>query len=701
MLDLVEQGRDVPPYLSVAEEHALPKWFDEPELGSRLSFLARHLEALTGSGSWPVIRQLALAWRDQLINYMKGYQSQQLAAAREEARQRRRKEARMVARQALDVAPALLRPNLPLVEELERLTTDLDTCLQAEKVLGKLVHRLAGSDLAFTEAVQQIHGLRLPDHPDVPVDDLQGFMADLELAAKMEKTQKEGPTPETYATLIHERRRLTKEPLPVLQRINKGCLRGRADSLRGDLSQANLVTAEELGKALQEEAGYLLNQREPDPSRLLKLYWQACWWNAVRVDQEGAEETQEGVKAAWKAAPAFLQQAANTFSQMKRGGEGGNLGRTKRILKGLSTLNLGLARSTDTEGHLWVSLPPLPLGAQYEQLEPPLNASALDDWRREVHNLQQLDVQTPLLSEPDGYDSEHVSEAQDTARRLDVSLEVLQRVWDELDLGLWSTDSSLSQLKIEAQVYVELADSLDRVSPYTKIKKEKAAEGLELLYEGIERLEEQSNTQGFSLRATLGESEEHKAKPFSHWLLESQRLALEKSFRVLQDALATAITNQAAGILKTSKTPKAAIGQLVQLLRRSLWSYDKAGQAIGDAVEQCIDNNPSKREEYLAIHVTSVFIDEAIESLKEDDRVAAVEKIAGKIEESSLSSGEVKQAVSDAVEFCIRDNPEREAEYKEIGAVVYRDTYDDELYDAAPKGRRERKLWSLFNRRKK
>jgi len=310
----VEQGLTIARDLT-AVGGPWPTWF-ESDLGPYLLRLTDDLDHLIDQEAWPLLRgrhegwwvlqKRVENWRGQLTDYLTKYLWPQLEAARERSRQRRFQEALETAQRDWVIIPESLRNGLPPDigrEGLARLIADLRARQQAEEDLHRLARQLASGELSFIEAHREADKLYLPDHPDIPVDDLTRFISDLERAAESERALYEEPRVETYASLIHRRRNLAREALPALRgetapvvpfipafMLNDVDLRQglnrRLATLQQSLRQAIFQVGGQLCQALEDRCRALSEQPEPDPKPLLLLYWQTLWWQAVAALEE-------------------------------------------------------------------------------------------------------------------------------------------------------------------------------------------------------------------------------------------------------------------------------------------------------------------------------------------------------------------------------------------------------------------------------
>ncbi|HDQ70713.1 MAG TPA: hypothetical protein ENN19_01300, partial [Chloroflexi bacterium] len=216
MLARFETGLNVVRELAIGE-WAFPVWLDDRDAGATLRRLDSNLATLTGSASWPTLREQARAWRDRLIGYIESYGKGQMQRAFDHSRNGQFAQALEIAQRLLDIAPENLCP--PMWKEVEDYVAALQARDQVDQALRSLTGRLVAGERSFREAAEDARRAadRLLDHPTVPVQALRDLVADMEQAAAMEQALQNVPTPDTYAILIHTRRRLAEEPLAALQ----------------------------------------------------------------------------------------------------------------------------------------------------------------------------------------------------------------------------------------------------------------------------------------------------------------------------------------------------------------------------------------------------------------------------------------------------------------------------------------------------
>lgn len=613
MLELVETGLNVVRKLTIGER-AFPVWLDDREAGATLRRLDSNLATLTGGGIWPTLQEQARVWRDRLIGYLESYGKEQMQRAFEHSRNNQFAPALEIAQRLWDVAPENLRPLM--WNEVEDYVAALQARAQVAQGLDVLVGRLAAGGRSFREGADEAQRAadRLLDHSDVPVQALRDLVADLKQAAAMEQALQDVPTPDTYATLIHTRRRLAEEPLTALR--SRSELAEKIEQLQGRLRHRSDETAGQLREALRQAIQDWEEQPTADPDPLLRLYWQTRWWKIVSGRPLDETAQVQGL------ARTVLKQAASDFTHMQTARD---LKRVAQILGHLRRLNTWLVRvpkSVESEVQaggrsgdtpLVVHLPPLPQSQQYAASPNPLNSEALDRFAGYVIYLRELgdrpmtaassvgaeqgepgleaehsgitltssavseaaaDSVAPSLEPENGvsaaaFDVKDVARIQALAEEIRERLSVLRdKVWPALNLSAWPEDAVPNKLDQEAVQHITLATAL--VGAHERLDAEGDAMG------GLAVLDREIEAQGHL----------EKLDEFTLWLLAPQRQGLKSAFAGLRRALIAAIGDQVAEILE--QPPDVAQRRLrdeVLQVPQTTWVAEAAYQAILEGVD--------------------------------------------------------------------------------------------------------------------
>ncbi|MBN1180132.1 MAG: hypothetical protein JXD18_13050 [Anaerolineae bacterium] len=608
-----------------------PFWMGGVDFAETVRCLDVDLRVLTSiEESWATLREAAATWRNDLTGYLDRYVSDRIDADKKLIRERSSKEvfkeAVERARWLQQVVPESLRP--PVWDELTKYAVELDARLAAEAAMRKLAQSLA-ANRSFVDASREAAGIRLPNHPDVPADDLRAFLADVKRAAEMERVLHDTPSADNYAVLMDKQRTMAAEQSPTfhlgdrqtdLQRELEQAV-SKWEDLKHELEKATSRWAHQLGRALYEkDQQWKKNQLETDPLPLLRLYWQLVWWTTLESKSHPGLES----------LPTLRDRIADV---LLRAGNTDDLLRARTILRHLIVLNRGLHQQRDAEGRPWIDLPPLPAGLQYPELKAALDSNALEDWEAEIdwlveqgHAADRAVSRVPVeearnnsvvdeaagaeahrgdateataddarptqpMSTP--YDPVAVKAAADAARRFDGHIKALNDVWTRLGLTPWRKDialetseqatepameqmteqateqvpNHLALLEDEIGLHQTLAQSLEEVEVH--YRRAEAMAGLQRLYERIE-------TPAYLPRL----------KEFSLWLLKPQREVLLAAPESLRGQLVQALGGQVARILEERSTAVDRLQRDVLLVPQTGAIARSAREAIVRGVDE-------------------------------------------------------------------------------------------------------------------
>jgi hypothetical protein len=426
-----------------------------------------------------------------------------------------------------------------LRDRFEKYLSALKARIQARDALGALVNDIKDGRRSFDECEREARQVQsnLPNHADVPVTDLSALIDDMLKAADIERASNQVPDGvTTYAPLIADQRRLAAEELPALPNRLSFAVREQA-------KKAVWKSVENLFKALREEADALPERLNPDSQSLLALDRQVRWWQVVRNENE--LDGKGAYQAARETPRRLLDKIASLLHHMQAVTD---LKTLQTWLTHLIKLNRELNQPPSNE------LPPLPPEKKYEENEPVLEPTALDDFSREIAYLIELDIEdqnwrgriseqnaesmtapeqagelAPLETTAAQYEVRQVESMQNRLRQLQQHLEdLIGKIWRDLKLETPPNDSSLMKLREEIEVHASLLTPLTEAHRLLTDKKAMAGLGiLEPRHSDLGRLD------GYPL-----------------WLLSGQRLVLKGAFNALRQDLIAALGEQVADILK-------------------------------------------------------------------------------------------------------------------------------------------------------
>ena len=536
MHELVKRAQDLalPPNALAAED--MPEWLkDHPDYWlARLARVEEELaDVLTKSQSWPQLQQLVTPWRTGLHQHLEARMMQAFEALERQHPQKDKllgaiwdlwnrlpllarnglpqsllettlrkqlDELRKMARQkefdAAYAASGALWIGFPenqraeaLPMEVEAFGKQLGVRRKADAKFDDTLNRLAEkAEYGFQEALAAVQDVVLPDHADVPKEDLEARQRDLQRAAPVEKLAALLPVPElrpesgqhNYAQLIRQCRQDPPELSSlakitgVSERVTR--LRELLPKKREDLTKA-LETA--LTEAVTQQQAHL----ETDPRLVLDLYQQAWWRQNIALQQRPSEAMAKAQRLPKVTLQAFARDLLNARNWVE-------FTKLEQLLQQAETLNNGLL-SYESE-----ALPPLPekvevltAGQDWQ-----LDASALPQLRKaftEMNtHLQAADDVDPL---PPSFEphtgiavkaaryANQVSAAQTLAPQIKTALTSLEQAWQALDLPTWQPGDSLAQLEAEIPQLIALMEHFAAAcSAFQNIS---VMEGLETLSE--------------------------------------------------------------------------------------------------------------------------------------------------------------------------------------------------------------------------
>ena len=169
-------------------------------------------------------------------------------------------------------------------QQLEAIRGDAGAWQETRRVLKELQDDLENERLVLGEpAVRE----RLAAIPPPPADDpyLDRCLRGLEFAQILAEKSAAQPDEKTgYVQILNTQFASREAPTPVSPDPDWSWLTDEIAELREDLDGKILDVAGGLAEALSKEADNLSTRSDPDPSRVLSLYWQARWTLAALQD---------------------------------------------------------------------------------------------------------------------------------------------------------------------------------------------------------------------------------------------------------------------------------------------------------------------------------------------------------------------------------------------------------------------------------
>lgn len=649
MLELVNQAERVMERLRVTEGAERPRWLN-PEMSWKapLARVDQDLMDLTGPQSWSGLRQQAANWRRGLEAYAEGFVRDYLAQIRAQSRNRSFENALEALQDMWSNVPERLRNAFPpdVREDVRTLRQALEARLAADAAFTAVFHRLerdavpdtsgestGGTIYTFQEAKEDIPTFRDNSqedisvhivstvHPDVPIEDLNAKYEELKDAAQAELMLKLTPVSDlqpsdgkNYVQVIHTCRR-TKEAL----KVSSVRLGRRYDGLRKQLTEkineTKIALWDELRSAVKEQ----YQRPETNPRRVLDLYAQARWVEAIPPVQ-----SHEEMNDAQRLPLHTLKKAMNMLAELREL----DVAQVERELdpsgaspddEQISSRGLELLLDrvmTLNNGLIYLpleKLPPLPENVRPREvdLKWQLSTSALETLKTEVVELKGLlrsamdlqvqdvsaegldkgarersnaetsdmDVASPESpidqdgSDPSNdnpnstarYDESQVAEVQMLSNSLEQSMQRIRELWRPLELK-WDNTSELASLGEKSAQYAEIAGRLTKAQ--RSLVEQQAIRGLEILYDELEEED---------LSGSMDEKEDS-------WLVKLQS-ALKVNATALRQELVESLGQQVAGILDL---PDAAeqLQQQILLRVKARWLGEAAYQAIYRGVDR-------------------------------------------------------------------------------------------------------------------
>ena len=258
-----------------------------PDLPESLPALGSDLQKLRDDDrSWPALRNWAKQREQGIIARIESRFDRLLTEAREALTGSNYLGALALVEEGAALLPeGLWRNALPKKwKQLEDIRDDADAWQETRRVLKELQDDLENERLVLGEpAVRE----RLAAIPPPPADDpyLDRCLRGLEFAQILAEKSAAQPDEKTgYVQILNTQFASREAPTPVSPDPDWSWLTDEIAELREDLDGKILDVAGGLAEALSKEADNLSTRSDPDPSRVLSLYWQARWTLAALQD---------------------------------------------------------------------------------------------------------------------------------------------------------------------------------------------------------------------------------------------------------------------------------------------------------------------------------------------------------------------------------------------------------------------------------
>lgn len=577
-----------------------PGWFDpenDAETRAGLVQCVKDIDHLQSLDNWTQLQSAARQWRTTLVDYVASYGRHQLDNARALARDKQFDEAQqgVTALQETIALAGTAWLALPSETdgELKGLAEGLQQIATAQKKVTDVAELLGKQELTFSAAAAQLQQVELPEHGDIPTDDLKTAIEQVKLGAEIQSVLDSQPDAKAYAATLSEIWRLQRSNI-----ISEGPLHKQLQDLQGQLQAKEVEAAQQLEKDFQAAIAEVERQPQSNPDRFLHLYRQAAWWKAFKNGQSQpvADDLDGPANQAAALAQALLKSAAEEFQKFK---EPSDLERIKTILDNIAKIG----EETKKLPELWQSsdqtmrMPTWPAKVPYAS---PLLTFNLDDiklwsdkvaWLRSWNDTASASVDNATesreqsnndeagtlaaTSKPERDDLEsQLQRIRSRAKKMKERLERLGQVWSSLGLEPWKTDDSPRKLMMEADLHGEMATALTYANRLGKDREVIGA--LEAIEQNIEKND---------WRETLGK--------YDLWLLQDQRGQLRDLFDTLRKRLIGQLGDQVAAILGGSADAAQSLRTDLLLKPKTRW----VGQQVYDAVIDGVDKTAQSADQ--------------------------------------------------------------------------------------------------------
>jgi hypothetical protein len=543
MNEFVDLGLGVRRALELGPDRSWPAWLEQSDAKDNLEHLLGAFEALDRPGVWPALQVQVEQYRRTFAVDMYGkYLVKLYQDARQEARNRNFAKALYTVETANQLLsgqdPTQLPPDIEQ-DEILVLRSALVARQQAEVSLWSGAVRLTSSDIPFSEVLSEIT-LDLPNHPDVPVDDLAALVDDMNQVEKVETVYLSLSDPDLFAEGVFNSKKLMQVTLSIesdfpafLKETDSQLTNKLRERMLGTLKRIDHLyddVAVKLAQQIESEIQYV--EPDFDPTVLLRNYWQLSWClvSGLIENPAVAGDVQATLTNTQNILPNLIKQAVQIFERMTADID---LVYINRILDTVRKLNSGLVKNPEVgENHQFlVKLPPLPEGAQFSEIIPKYDDAKLEEWSGIINSWKNRVVQLPVHQQPGKYDVRGMeSIAYDVQEILDDLNHVKNNIWPKFDLPGWKEDSSPGRLAGEARLQLSIVSVLQESGRIWQ--EEKAIDVLIFLDEQL--------VQG----GHLNRLEEHEL-----WILASPRRYLRSRFDDLYPIVIDGVHSQVCNIL--------------------------------------------------------------------------------------------------------------------------------------------------------
>jgi hypothetical protein len=611
----VSTGLAVAGKLERKPDEAFPGWLDpdnDAETRAGLAQCVKDIDRLQGLDNWTQLQSAARQWRTTLVDDVASYARQSLDDVRSKARGKQFDEAQQRATALQETIASAGAAWLALPSETDRELKGLAAGLQqfaaAQKQVADAAELLSKQELTFSTAAEQLRQITLPEHGDIPTDDLKTTIKQVELGAELQSVLDSQPDAKAYAATLDDIWRLQR------RNIAEGPLHEQLHDLQEKLQAKEDDLARDLDKDFQAAIAELKDQPHGNPGDVLRLYRQTAWWKAFKngQGQPTATDLDDPAKQVAALALELLKSAVEEFRKFKEPSE---LEHIETILGNVAVIGEETRKSPE----LWQSsdsemkMSTWPAKTPYT---PPLFTFDLNDvrlwrdvvvWLRSGNNSvpaagnaatgsreqsnndeagtlaaigeQDTDGLTAALDADPNLDTLAATDEQDNddlesrlqlirshAGEMEARLKRLEQVWSILKQGPWKTDDSPMKLMMEADLHGKMATALTHASRLGKDREVIGA--LEAMQKDIEQNR---------WRETLGE--------YSLWILQNQRGQLRNLFDTLRKRLIGQLGDQVAAILGGSADAAQSLRTDLLLKPKTRW----VGQQVYDAVIDGVD----------------------------------------------------------------------------------------------------------------
>jgi hypothetical protein len=347
---------------------------------------------------------------------------------------------------------------------------DQASALESRKFLEeKLINASEGITRGKQPFSLAIKGIKrdIPEHPDVPVNDLKSLHSDLQQAADLEDILQGLMDEDEFIDSLHQWNQIRERSINVL--VDPPDFLKKYDPQLPHELQDHII---DLQKKVVQASGSSINTlsrdvdkgtssslRDFDPYKLLGKYWQLYWCLVSEVSEDPAVSTSAlyAIGKAQKMPRPLINELVQKFETVASVEDILNV---ERYVSALRFFNLGLVSLPiiDGEGEPLVALPPLPEDQTYPEIDPELDENALEAWHRVMINWLSLFGRT-------GEGEKQVKDlpiaARDSKRIIEDLQHLKKEVWPNLELALWKPDSPIGKLESEARLLISLGAALD------------------------------------------------------------------------------------------------------------------------------------------------------------------------------------------------------------------------------------------------